>query len=71
MYTQVASTERVMTFCKALGAGVLVLGILVARLWQPGMGGMLSDTTKSDWIPLGVIFGTLLVLIALAVAMKW
>jgi len=71
MYIPAAtSAERVMTFFKALGAGVVVLAILLGRLWRPGMGEVLSDTDKGDWLMVVGIFGTLLVLIPLAFAMK-
>ena len=65
-----ANADRVITFFKGLAAGLVVIGILVMRLWQPGMGEVLSDTTKGDWVLLGAIFGTLLVLIALLFAIK-
>jgi len=60
-----------MTFLKALGGGIVVLAILVARLWVPGMGKVFSEeTTKGDWILLVGTFGTLLVLVALLFALK-
>jgi hypothetical protein len=59
-----------MMFFKALGAGVVVLALLLARLWRPGMGEVLWDSAKGDWIRVVGIFGTLLVLIALAYAME-
>ncbi len=65
-----AANARVITFIQALAGGIVLLAVLVARLWQPGMGGVLSDTTKGDWMILGAVFGTLLILIALLFALK-
>jgi hypothetical protein len=66
IYTDPTSTERLMMFFKALGAGRVVLLAFLGRLWRPGMGEVLFDTDKGDWIRVVGIFGTLLVLIALA-----
>ncbi len=62
--------DRFRTFLEVLSGAIAVLLALALRLWYPGIGKSLADTTKRDWILVGAIFGTLALVIGLAFALR-
>lgn len=58
--------DRIYIFLKTVAAGIAILALLVLEFWVPGVGKSLSSVTRNEWIGLSVLYGSIVLSIAIA-----